>query len=180
MNKYLVFTLFLLQIAGIERAYGKDRALFRFENKVIFLSEAKKLISELESFRCLKSDWVSLELTNLSNKDYKRFPKLGFSKAALNKEKQFIERFITLQKLKVFAKEQLVKIDDNDLSKVNKSSCFPRGHKSWSTEVEDLVKLEYYLKSRYIDNAKKDEDLKIRLNSFLSTISRKSTDVLFF
>ncbi|MFT6069301.1 MAG: hypothetical protein ACJAT2_002767 [Bacteriovoracaceae bacterium] len=180
MNKYLVLTLFLLQIAGIQRAYGKDRALFRFENQVVFLSEAKKLISELENFRCLKNDWVSLELTNLTRKDYKSFPRLVFSKTGLNKEKQFIERFITLQKLKVFAKEQLVKIDEKELSKVNKTSCFPRGYKSWSNEVEDLVKLEFYIKSRYIDNAKKDEDLKIRLNSFLSTISRKSTDVLFF
>lgn len=180
MNKYFVLTLFLLQVAGLQRAYGKDRALFRFENQVIFLSEAKSLISELEKFRCLKPDWVALKLTKLSGKDYSKYPSLGFAKAFLIKEKQFIERFITLQKLKDFAKEQLVKIDESELIKINKSSCFPKGHRSWSAEVESLVKLEYYIKSRYIDNVKKDEDLQERLNSFLSTISRKSSDVLFF
>lgn len=164
----------------IGRAEAKDRALFRFENQVVFLSEAKVLINDLEKFRCLKSDWVSLGLTKLTRKNYNKFPKLSFSKKELNGEKEFIERFITLQKLKDFAKDQLVKIEDSELSKINKTSCFPGGYKTWSAEVESLVKLEYYIKSRYIDNVKKDEDLQLRLNSFLSTISRKSTDVLFF
>jgi hypothetical protein len=164
----------------IGRAEAKDRALFRFENQVIFLNEAKKLITQLEKFRCLKKNWVSLDLTKLTSKNYKKYPKLGFSKARLNKEKEFIERFISLQKLKDFAKDQLVKIKDSELSKINKKRCFPGGHGTWSTEVMSLVKLEYYIKSRYIDNLKKDEDLQLRLNSFLSTISRKSTDVLFF
>lgn len=137
-------------------------------------------MKQLEKFRCLKKDWVSLELTKLDAKSYPRLPKLPFAKKALNEEREFINRFIGLQKLKSFAKVQLVKIEPKELVKINNTRCFPRGHKSWPQEVKDLVKLEFYFKSRYSSDSKNKEEQNQRLNSFYNTIIRKSDNVLFF
>lgn len=161
-------------------AQTKDRALYRFDNKVLFLSEVRGQILQLEKFRCLNKSWKSLELTKLTKKEYPRLPLLPLGKKALNEEREFILRYINLQKLKTFAKDQLVKIDPKELKKINKRSCFPKGQASWSKEVQDLVKLEYYIKSRYKKDPKKPAEYQERLESFFSTIIRKSNNVLFF
>ncbi len=158
----------------------KDRALFRYDNEVVFLSEAKDLIKSLEKFRCLKDDWLSLKVTKLTKKDFLHLPKLGFDKKSLREDRQFINRFIDLQKLKTFTKDQLVKIEDSELVAINKTSCFPRGHKSWPVEVKELVKLELYIKSRYVKEADNKEEQVRRLNSFFTSIVRKSNENLFF
>ena len=100
------------------------------------------------------------------------------NKKKLSEDKEFVLKYIKLQKLKNFAKFQIVTINDKMLKKINNKSCFRGGHKTWSLEVRDLVKLELYIKSRYLKG--NDEQNQENLNSFLLTIDKKSSDVLFF
>ena len=181
-KRLLIFPILFLIQFGVQaqEVHVKDRALFRYENRVLYLSEVRSMITQLNKFRCLKKDWVSLRLTKLSAKDYPILPKLPFKKSALNEEREFINRYISLQKIKSFAKDQLVKIDNKELKALNKTKCFPEGYGSWSEEVKNLVKLEFYIKSRYLDSSKTEEEREQRLNSFFSTIYKKSSNVLFF
>tara|TARA_Y100000590_G_scaffold470750_1_gene669292 strand:- start:61788 stop:62315 length:528 start_codon:yes stop_codon:yes gene_type:complete len=173
-----IWALFLS--TGLFSKETKDRALFRFDNEVVFLSEAKELIKYLDDFRCLKDDWLSLKVTKLTKKDYLHLPNLGFKKKSLSEERVFINRFIDLQKLKAFTKDQLVKIEDSELAAINKTSCFPKGHKTWPLEVQELVKLELYIKSRYVKDSDNSVEQTRRLNSFFTSIIRKSNETLFF
>lgn len=158
----------------------RDRALYRFENNVVFLSEAKSMVSQLNKFRCLRGDWNSLKLTGLTISQVPRLPYLGFTKKSLGEDREFLNKFISLQKLKSFAKEQIVKMSPEQLSRLNKSKCFPRGTSSWSAEVKDLIKLEFYIESRYIKKGITQKEQTERLKSFYKTITNKSDNVLFF
>lgn len=159
-------------------AVTKDRALYRVDNHVVFLSEARTQIKELGKFRCLKKGWEGLKLTGLTKSDYPKYPLLPLNKKNLSEHKDFVLKYIRLQKIKNFAKFQLVRIDDNVLRKINKKNCFRDGYKSWSKEVMELVKLELYIKSRYLNNdGEKNEE---NLRSFLLTIDKKFSNILFF
>lgn len=180
MKKRLAISIIALLFSAGLFSQTKDRALYRFDNEVLFLSEVKKQILELDKFRCLKPDWFSLKLTKLTKKDYPNLPNLPHSKKDLNEEKEFILRYLNLQKLKTFADGQLVKMDEKELEKINSSRCVKGGLSAWSQELKSLVKLEFYINSRYIKDSKDDKERQDRLESFLSSITKKSDNVLFF
>ena len=114
----------------------------------------------------------------LQKKDFAILPNPASVNHDFKKEMDFYLKFIRFQKIVAFSKNQIVKVDLKHLKSMKSSRCVRQfSYKKWPKELRNILKMEYFLRARYIDD--KNRFNFNSMNSWIET-KEKQTEHAFF
>lgn len=175
----ILILLFLPLYKALSEVNVSDRAIFRIENKVYFISDLNKDNKQLNKLRCMKNNSVLLNALSLSSDDYSKILKLPTELDKLQSNKELLYRLTRLYKVQSFATNRKVSIDVEKLKEWGIAKCVGESWNKWPDQLKTLIKTELYLRDRFIIKDGKELDV-TSLKSFLSSIDKKTKHFNFF
>ena len=158
----------------------EDKAIFRIKNKVLFLSDIKDRVSQIETFICLVPDSNLLKATWLN--------RVNFAKVEMEKKipTRVLSGIIRLEAFQTFIDGHGVFLDKKFLSGSTSKKCGHKNLNSLPSYVSELVRMESFLRERFFssisENVKKGElnERVASMRTFIRTIYKQSQIQTFY
>lgn len=172
MTKIAILSLvFALIVSSNSYCSNKDIAIFRFEGKVIFVSDLNHNMDSIRTFRCFPFNSLLLKNTGLNKSSQKSLTKFNTVESSFNKRLKFLSKSIKLEKLIFFANKQAITIDKSSINILNSKRCIKENFDKWPTYLQEMTRAEIYLRDRFVlGNKVKKESLQ----NFVNTIFNRT------